>query len=369
MIYGTGGGAWGSEERSGQVAAANFFTSSITTSSNDTVSGWVAGGGIEFMATANWLLRLEYLHYQFNSGGSVTAACSSCVAGPLAGSGTFTWGNSSLDTIRGALSYKFGDTLYDNRGLVRHSVTAFARRRPRGKPPGVFYLVAPTKPKPAGEDEPAISSRGSLLQSKFSGAVVRVKRRDARVAHSICRLAAACLSEFFGCVRRGGISARVEGAAGRQNTTAAWAIAHSMVFAPGALSVIACPAQRQSAEAIRRVRDAIVTAGAELKSDNVYGLEIKNGWRAPALPSSDDLIAGCEPLQVSETGRTTMTSTEMIPAFGLLSSFTAVASFGQNSPATNQEKSPINGNCSGSRIRPDTDAGVNFVVFIPLPSR
>ncbi len=75
MIYGTGGGAWGSEERSGQVAAANFFTSSITTSSNHTMSGWVAGGGIEFMATANWLLRLEYLHYQFNSGGSVTAAC------------------------------------------------------------------------------------------------------------------------------------------------------------------------------------------------------------------------------------------------------------------------------------------------------
>jgi hypothetical protein len=29
-----------------------------------------------------------------------------------------------------------------------------------------------------------------------------------------------------------------------KTTTAAWAIAHSMVFVPGSLSVIACPAQR-----------------------------------------------------------------------------------------------------------------------------
>src|SRR5262245_45174656 len=40
-----------------------------------------------------------------------------------------------------------------------------------------------------------------------------------------------------------------------KTTTAAWAIAHAMVFMPGSLSVIACPAQRQSAEAVRRVRD------------------------------------------------------------------------------------------------------------------
>ena len=107
MFYATGGGAWASEEFSGQVAAANFFSSTITTSQNKFSSGWVAGGGIEFMATANWLLRLEYLHYTLNSGNTVTAACTSCVAGPLAGSGTFTWGNSTLDVLRAGLSYKF----------------------------------------------------------------------------------------------------------------------------------------------------------------------------------------------------------------------------------------------------------------------
>jgi Terminase large subunit, T4likevirus-type, N-terminal len=77
-----------------------------------------------------------------------------------------------------------------------------------------------------------------------------------------------------------------------KTTTAAWGIAHSMVFTPGGLSVIACPAQRQSAEAVRRVRENLAKVGAELKSDNVYGLELRNGSRVLALPGSDDSIRG-----------------------------------------------------------------------------
>ena len=77
-----------------------------------------------------------------------------------------------------------------------------------------------------------------------------------------------------------------------KTTTAAWAIANSMLFTPGSLSVIACPAQRQSAEAVRRVRGALIKAGAELESDNVFALELKNGSRVLALPGSDDSIRG-----------------------------------------------------------------------------
>jgi hypothetical protein len=65
-----------------------------------------------------------------------------------------------------------------------------------------------------------------------------------------------------------------------------------MLFTPGSLSVIACPAQRQSTEAVRRVREALIKAGAELQSDNVYALELKNGSRVLALPGSDDSIRG-----------------------------------------------------------------------------
>ena len=95
------------------------------------------------------------------------------------------------------------------------------------------------------------------------------------------------------CVRRRGASilaltARQVG----KTTTAAWAIAHFMIFTPGGLCVIACPAQRQSAEAVRRVRESLIKVGAELVSDNVYGLELKNGSRVLALPGSDDSIRG-----------------------------------------------------------------------------
>jgi hypothetical protein len=77
-----------------------------------------------------------------------------------------------------------------------------------------------------------------------------------------------------------------------KTTTAAWTIANSMIYTPGSLSVIACPAQRQSAEAVRRVRESLIAAGAELKSDNVYALELKNGSRVLALPGTDDSIRG-----------------------------------------------------------------------------
>ena len=77
-----------------------------------------------------------------------------------------------------------------------------------------------------------------------------------------------------------------------KTTTASWAIAHFMRFKPGGLCVIACPAQRQSAEAVRRVREILDRVGAELRVDNVYGLELKNGSRVLALPGSDDLIRG-----------------------------------------------------------------------------
>ena len=77
-----------------------------------------------------------------------------------------------------------------------------------------------------------------------------------------------------------------------KTTTAAWAIAHYMLFIPGSLSVIACPAQRQSGEAVRRVKDALIKAGAKFESEHVYGLELENGSRVLALPSSDDSVRG-----------------------------------------------------------------------------
>lgn len=77
-----------------------------------------------------------------------------------------------------------------------------------------------------------------------------------------------------------------------KTTAAAWAMAHAAVFMPGSLSVVACPAQRQSAEGVRRVREVLLKCGAKLTSDNVYGLELENSSRVVGFPGSDDLIRG-----------------------------------------------------------------------------
>jgi outer membrane immunogenic protein len=123
MLYGTAGGAFMNEELSGQVVptcggspsatAACSGTNvgsrvgSIATSSSSNSTGWVAGGGIELMATANWLVRIEYLHYAFGSGVTHSASCTQCLSGGFSGPGNFTWGSSAFDSVRAGLAYKF----------------------------------------------------------------------------------------------------------------------------------------------------------------------------------------------------------------------------------------------------------------------
>jgi outer membrane immunogenic protein len=142
MLYGTGGVAWMNQELSGAVNPCttpagitpavgpppvigtpgsrcnggngvtalpnlNSRVASIATSQNQTSEGWVLGGGIEVMATANWLVRIEYLHYAFGTGTTHSAACSLCVAGVFSGAGNFSWNSASYDSIRAGLAYKF----------------------------------------------------------------------------------------------------------------------------------------------------------------------------------------------------------------------------------------------------------------------
>jgi outer membrane immunogenic protein len=120
MLYGTAGGAFMNQEQSGQVFNCTLTTAactgtnlgtnraaSIAVSQNTTNTGWVAGGGIELMATANWLVRIEYLHYAFGTGVTHSAACTQCIAGAFSGPGNFTWGSANYDSVRAGLAYKF----------------------------------------------------------------------------------------------------------------------------------------------------------------------------------------------------------------------------------------------------------------------
>ena len=109
LFYGTGGLAWTRLEQAldDSLATLSLFPPPVTNSvsaASVTPSwrfGWVAGvGGEARISDTNWLVRLEYLHYDFgNSGSSVT---SSAAAGPA----FLTTGDLTLDVVRAGLSYK-----------------------------------------------------------------------------------------------------------------------------------------------------------------------------------------------------------------------------------------------------------------------
>ena len=77
-----------------------------------------------------------------------------------------------------------------------------------------------------------------------------------------------------------------------KTTAAAICLAHTAIFEAGTLSVVACPSQQQSAEAIQKVRAMVLQAGAKLVVDNVYGIELENGSRVLALPATDATVRG-----------------------------------------------------------------------------
>jgi outer membrane immunogenic protein len=107
LFYLTGGGAWESLQTNATISAntaATAFGQSATGNFSNTRSGFVAGGGLEWMATPNWLLRIEYLHYEFRGANANVLGIGSCAA---SGCGvTVATSNNNIDVFRIAASYK-----------------------------------------------------------------------------------------------------------------------------------------------------------------------------------------------------------------------------------------------------------------------
>ena len=100
LWYGTAGIGWAHTRSTlSQFEAGDFETN--TTYSNE--FGWVAGVGLEWKFWNNWLLRGEWLHYDF---GRVTHP--NLVAPPFGccGEDNFSF-RTTVDVARAALSYKF----------------------------------------------------------------------------------------------------------------------------------------------------------------------------------------------------------------------------------------------------------------------
>ena len=78
-----------------------------------------------------------------------------------------------------------------------------------------------------------------------------------------------------------------------KTTTAAWAIAHCMMFYTGiVVSDRLSGATPECGSGTARARGSDQGRALKFKSENVYGLELENGSRVLALPSSDDFIRG-----------------------------------------------------------------------------
>jgi opacity protein-like surface antigen len=102
LVYGTGGLAW---TRFVKEFVSVFGGGSSGNTNPSWRFGWVAGiGGEGRLWNSNWLLRLEYLHYDFLDSGSEFEFATS---GGLSASFTSTTGHLTADVVRAGLSYKF----------------------------------------------------------------------------------------------------------------------------------------------------------------------------------------------------------------------------------------------------------------------
>ena len=108
LLYGTAGLAW---ERLNRIDTEMVVTpavnqTAITTNPRDHF-GWVVGVGGELrLSNTNWIARVEYLHYDF---GTLEPATAVTTTTPGPGSFADRSGRQTIEVVRAALSYKFGD--------------------------------------------------------------------------------------------------------------------------------------------------------------------------------------------------------------------------------------------------------------------
>jgi outer membrane immunogenic protein len=93
LIYGTGGVAFANLQDQYSSPAFGF-----TTGPGSSVTGWTAGGGVEFALSGNWTAKVEYLHVGFPS--------RSASAAPFNPPYLFAF-KDSLDIGRVGINYKF----------------------------------------------------------------------------------------------------------------------------------------------------------------------------------------------------------------------------------------------------------------------
>jgi outer membrane immunogenic protein len=103
LAYGTGGVAWAKiDYAASAINGGGGFTYTPSAAFSSISTGYAVGGGFEWAMTNRWLLRAEYLFYQFGS----QSALVSSINFPGKPS-NFAWGTTNVNVGRLGLSYKF----------------------------------------------------------------------------------------------------------------------------------------------------------------------------------------------------------------------------------------------------------------------
>jgi outer membrane immunogenic protein len=98
LLYGTGGYAWAN-------ARYSLGSAGVNNQQNDTIKGWTAGGGLEWMLDTRWSVRAEYRFTKFDEDSLFFAA----TAGNKAQTIRF---QPDLNVVRVGISYRWGTPTY-----------------------------------------------------------------------------------------------------------------------------------------------------------------------------------------------------------------------------------------------------------------
>ncbi|HEU0179929.1 MAG TPA: outer membrane beta-barrel protein [Blastocatellia bacterium] len=100
LFYGKGGGGW--IGNSGFTVTDVTTGASFTTSNNNTISGWLAGGGIEWAFADNWSARVEY-DFLGLSDRTLTVP----LGVPVIGGDVFTLHDRNVQMVTFGVNYRF----------------------------------------------------------------------------------------------------------------------------------------------------------------------------------------------------------------------------------------------------------------------
>jgi outer membrane immunogenic protein len=103
MFYGTGGVAWDKTEGTAILNTGLAPTAGV--GFNQVKTGYVAGAGVEWLCTPNFMVRTEYLFYGLNHDATMATGAFTAPGAPLPA--VFTWSNYNVQEVRVAMSYKF----------------------------------------------------------------------------------------------------------------------------------------------------------------------------------------------------------------------------------------------------------------------